>query len=180
MAESPEGHIITPGVGSITDAKGNTYTLSVSDLAIENGAAMAGGSNTAQMVYHAHTVYGQDAKTLSWYTWNGRVWTEVASPISTSTIVASVTVATISTQRVGTAFTVRGTFAFDGDNPVSSLQYMDDKGAAKPANATVVAPDVYTYSFVHSGYTKAGTYTLTVGAANGATAKSNTFQVIAS
>lgn len=177
MPESPEGHIITLGVGSIIDAKNNTFTLSASDLVIENGFAVPGGSDTGQMVYHNHTVYGQDARSLLWYTWNGKAWAKAASPISTATIVASVVVAPINTQRVNTPFTVRGTFSFDGDNPVSSLQYLDDKGAAKAANATVLAPDTYAFSFVHPGYAKAGKYTVTVGAANGVTAKSNPFQV---
>lgn len=178
--ESREGTLITPGVGTITDARGVVYSISTSKAAMENGAVMRNGSGTGAMAYHTRTLYGQDFATGGWYTWNdaSKTWAPAPSPVSTAVLVSSVTIAHVNAQRVGVAFTVQGTFRFDGDNPIGNLQYLDDKGTAKVAGASVLASGAYAFSFVHPGYTKVGTYTLTVGTSGGATATSNQFQVV--
>jgi hypothetical protein len=71
---------ITPGSGSFTDAGGNVYTVDASGNALENGSAMAGGSGTGAMEYASGTVYGQDAASGTWYTWNQSTWTQAANP----------------------------------------------------------------------------------------------------
>jgi hypothetical protein len=48
---APNVNYITPGAGSFTDAAGNVYTLSSTDVAMENGQAMNGGGGTGAMEY---------------------------------------------------------------------------------------------------------------------------------
>jgi hypothetical protein len=71
---------ITPGTGSFKDAAGNTYTLTSADVAMENGAAIPNGSGTAEMAYYNGTVYGEDASSSQWYTWNQTTWSTAAAP----------------------------------------------------------------------------------------------------
>ena len=78
-APTPSGSI-TPGKGSFTDAAGNTYTIDASKNASENGKLMADSSNTGAMAYANGQVYGQDATSQNWYTWNQVTWTAASAP----------------------------------------------------------------------------------------------------
>ena len=179
MAESPDGTLITAGVGSITNNLGRVFTIVLPSKSVtENGLPLPGSTNTSALAYHSHTIYGQDATSLQWYTWNesSQNWSPVATPFTNANLVKNITIATVNTQRVKVAFTVKGTFAYD--EPVSNLQYADDKGALHPTNAVLVKPDVYSFSFVHPGYTKAGTYRLSVGVPGGVIVASNQFKVV--
>ncbi len=75
-----QGSYITPGKGSFTDAAGNVYGLDAMGNADENGTPVADGSNTAAMQYANGQVYGQDAASHSWYTWNQTTWTAASAP----------------------------------------------------------------------------------------------------
>jgi hypothetical protein len=77
--------LIKPGVGSFTDTAGNVYTLSATGDADENGQLMGGGTGTGAMELANGVIYGQDAASLSWYTWNQTAWTPSAAPPSTTT-----------------------------------------------------------------------------------------------
>jgi hypothetical protein len=88
---------ITPGSGSFNDAAGNVYTISSTGNADENGSAIPDGSNTGAMAYYNGTVYGQDASSGQWYTWNQNTWTPTSSaPPATPTVEAAVLPSTIS------------------------------------------------------------------------------------
>lgn len=177
MSESAEGAFITPGVGSITNAAGKVFTITVAKVATESGKAMSGGTGTGAMCYHNRTVYGQDAANGQWFTWSETEhWTAATSPVSASALVSTVTLDHINAQRVGVAFTVHGTFEFERSAPVN-LQFGDDKGALKNITNVTFKPGIFSFSYVHPGYNKAGTYTLIVGAPNGATAQTNSFIV---
>jgi len=75
-----QGNYITPGKGSFTDAAGNVYALDAMGNADENGNPVADGSNTAAMEYANGQVYGQDAASHSWYTWDQTSWTAASAP----------------------------------------------------------------------------------------------------
>jgi len=69
--------LLTPSSsGSITDASGNVWTLSASGDVEENGAPVAGGGGTAALTYvdSTQTIWGQDAGSGQWYSWNGSTW----------------------------------------------------------------------------------------------------------
>jgi hypothetical protein len=81
--------VLTPSSGgSITDASGNVWTLTASGAIDENGAAVPGGDGTSAVTYVAATqlIWGQDASSGSWYSWNGSDWDGPAStdPVSGS------------------------------------------------------------------------------------------------
>ena len=78
-APAPNG-FITPGKGTFADAAGNTYSIDAAKNASENGKPMADSGNTGAMQYANGKVYGQDASSLSWYTWNQATWTAAAAP----------------------------------------------------------------------------------------------------
>lgn len=71
--------VITPGSGTIADSHNNLFSIDKNGNAIENGQNMAGGGGTGKMVIVDDTVYGQDANTGTWYTWNGSGWSKAAS-----------------------------------------------------------------------------------------------------
>ena len=78
---SPQGNdYITAASGSFQDAVGNTYTIDAAGTAQENGMPIPGGGNTAAMEYANATVYGQDAATSQWYTWDQSTWTSASAP----------------------------------------------------------------------------------------------------
>lgn len=69
--------LLTPSSGgSITDASGNVWTLSSSGDVLENGSPVAGGGGTGALTYvtSTQTIWGQDASSGSWYSWNGSSW----------------------------------------------------------------------------------------------------------
>lgn len=78
---SPTATEIFPGDGhSFQDDTGNTYTLSADHHAVENGTNIPGGGGTGAMELYNHQVYGQDAASGSWYTWDQHIWSSSAAP----------------------------------------------------------------------------------------------------
>jgi hypothetical protein len=77
---APASSAITPGVGTFSDAAGNTYKIDAAGNAYENNALMADSANTKAMQYTGGQIYGQDATSQSWYTWNQASWTAAAAP----------------------------------------------------------------------------------------------------
>lgn len=74
---------LKPGDGkSITDAVGATWTLSVAGVATRNGVAAPDGAGTGALTVYAGVIYGMDAKSNQWYSWNdkGAVWTATTLP----------------------------------------------------------------------------------------------------
>ena len=102
--------LITPGSGTFKDAAGNTYVVDSSNNADENGQPIPGGGGTSAMAYFNGTVYGQDAGSGQWYTWNQAGWTPAASSMSDVTTAGTLTKNLSQT----------GTFAESGDNFVLS------------------------------------------------------------
>ena len=64
------GVTITPGSGSFTDAAGNIYTLSAGGVAERNGSPIPDFSGTRKLVYYNGDIYGQDATTGNWFTFD--------------------------------------------------------------------------------------------------------------
>lgn len=71
---------IAPGVGSFVDVAGNVYTLTTNGVAEKNAVPILGGAGTSQMAFYNGAVYGQDAASKSWYTWNGSAWKPATAP----------------------------------------------------------------------------------------------------
>ena len=75
------GTNLKPGDGnSFTDNSGNVYTLAGNETAVENGSIIPGGYGTSQMEFINGTVYGQDASSGSWSTWNQQNWSSSSPP----------------------------------------------------------------------------------------------------
>jgi hypothetical protein len=88
--------VLTPtSGGSITDASGNVWTLTAEDDIDENGTAAPGGAGTSALTYVAstQTIWGQDATSGGWYSWNGSNWIGPAATSPVSTATAAVTFA---------------------------------------------------------------------------------------
>ena len=64
------GLTITPGSGSFTDAAGNIYTLSADGVAEINGSAVPDFGGTKKLEYYDGKIYGQDATTGNWFTFD--------------------------------------------------------------------------------------------------------------
>ena len=78
--------VLTPGSGSFRDNAGNTWSLTAAGVIMENGRPTPGGSGTSALTYvsSTNTIYGQDAQSKSWYSWDGSSWTRVgSSPVKT-------------------------------------------------------------------------------------------------
>lgn len=83
--------------------------------------------------------------------------------------ITAITMTPVNTQRIGVAFTVRGTIQY------AALAYSDDGGTM----GTLI-PETFAYSFVHPGFTSTATaQTLTVGVPGGVSVKSNAFKIVA-
>lgn len=93
--------------------------------------------------------------------------------------IIGVTIVHVNTQRVGIAFTVRGSFELDDLISATQIEYSDETNPATVAAATVEAGEA-TWSFVHSGYAEPGMHTLSVALVGGISAKSNLFVVVPS
>jgi hypothetical protein len=64
------GVTVTPGSGSFADAAGNIYTLSAGGVAERNGLPVPDFGGTAKLVYYNGDIYGQDATTGNWFTFD--------------------------------------------------------------------------------------------------------------
>jgi len=129
--------LITPGDGSFTDAAGNMYTITTGLLAYENGRPIPGGSNTGAMELASSmevangTVYGQDATSHQWYTWNQSTWTPSAPPPTVSSSAPAAGLAPAGTPALasqasasasgsgGDSAPVTQTWTVGGNNPAS-------------------------------------------------------------
>ncbi len=76
---TPNPVLITPGVGSFKDTTGNVYTVTANGDADENGNLMNGGTGTGALELANGVIYGQDAASKTWYTWNQTTWTQATS-----------------------------------------------------------------------------------------------------
>ena len=61
---------ITPGSGSFTDDLGNVYTISADGVAEINGSPIPDFAGTAKLVYYDGNLYGEDATTGNWSTFD--------------------------------------------------------------------------------------------------------------
>jgi hypothetical protein len=98
ITPSPDLTYITPGVGSITDASGNVFTITAAGAATEaiggaNPKALVGGEGTNAIEYSDSVVYFQDASSLTWYTWTGVKFTIAAAPPTPTDLVGQETLA---------------------------------------------------------------------------------------
>jgi hypothetical protein len=85
---TPTSNELTPtSGGTLTDAVGNTWTLTSAGAVDENSTAVPGGSGTAALALVSNVIYGQDATSKSWYTYSttSQTWTSSAAPVLTST-----------------------------------------------------------------------------------------------
>jgi hypothetical protein len=72
---NPSSDIIAAGDGStLTDSRGNVFSVTASGNAIENGSPIVDGSDTSALALVNGQVEGQDAHSQQWFTWNGSVW----------------------------------------------------------------------------------------------------------
>lgn len=78
------GTYATPGNGSVTDGSGNVWTITTGNDLLENGAQLPGdaGANTGAVDYYNGTIYGQDATSKAWYTWdpNAQTFNAASAP----------------------------------------------------------------------------------------------------
>lgn len=72
--------VVKPGTGTLADSHNNLYSIDQNGNAIENGKFMAGGGGTGELALVNDQLYGQDANTGTWYTWNGSGWAQAANP----------------------------------------------------------------------------------------------------
>lgn len=74
--------LTTSSGGSLQDAAGNAWTLTAGGDVDENGTAVPGGSNTAQLTIANNTEYGLDAQGSGWYAYSpaAQSWASSAPP----------------------------------------------------------------------------------------------------
>ena len=95
--------LIKPGVGSFKDTAGNVYTIAANGDADENGKLMNGGTGTGALELANGVIYGQDASSKTWYTWNQTTWTQASSaPPAVSVTTPPVTTPPVTTPPVTT------------------------------------------------------------------------------
>lgn len=73
------GTFATPGNGSIT-FQGNIWTIDPSGAILVNGGILDGGSGTGAIDLFNNTMYGQDAATGQWFTWDGTTFNPSNAP----------------------------------------------------------------------------------------------------
>lgn len=78
---------ITPGQGSVTDCKGNVWTIQTDGNRIKEGEVLTpGGGGTSALTLQGCTVYGQDIHSGQWFTLSSndagadQYWTQSAAP----------------------------------------------------------------------------------------------------
>jgi hypothetical protein len=89
---SPTPQQLTPtSGGTLTDNAGNKWTLTTAGMVDENGAAVPGGSGTGALAIVNNVIYGQDAATKAWYTYNtsSKTWSKSSAPVITTPTAAS-------------------------------------------------------------------------------------------
>lgn len=75
--------VLTPTSGGlILDATGNVWTLTTTGVVEENGAAVPGGSGTAEFTIVGGIIYGQDSTSKKWYSYAvaSKSWDLTATP----------------------------------------------------------------------------------------------------
>lgn len=73
----------TSGSSSSTplkDSSGNTFALDASGQVLENGQALAGSGGTSAIALVGNTLYGQDAASKAWFTFNNGLWSSASAP----------------------------------------------------------------------------------------------------
>jgi Neuraminidase (sialidase) len=78
----PVSTMLTPtSGGSIVDAAGNTWTLTVTRDVVKNGQRVQGGGDIAALTYSDKTIFGKDGTSSHWYIYNSGIWQgPVAAP----------------------------------------------------------------------------------------------------
>ena len=79
------GTTLTPGTGgSLSDASGNSWTLTPGSVIDENGNPVPDGSDTAALTIADSQIYGQDGASGDWFTYSPatKLWTQSAAPPS--------------------------------------------------------------------------------------------------
>lgn len=80
---APQATFISAGSGSFI-ANGVAYSVTAAGVAMGSvggtNKPLAGGSGTSAMGFVGGLVYGQDAASGQWYTWDGSSWTQSATP----------------------------------------------------------------------------------------------------
>jgi hypothetical protein len=146
---------ITPGQGSLTDAQGNTWTITSKGRIEENGTAVSGGGDTSALTMVGGTVWGQDNgndpsrnNAGGWFTLSGQgagaLWTA-----STSTPNASPT-GTASTAGSGTD-TGAAPAATGGDTTTAGQTGTQATNKLAPVNDTC-SSSVPNYSATMGGF----------------------------
>ncbi len=75
--------VLTPtSGGSIKDASGNVWTLTATGAVEENGVAVVGGAGTAEFTIVGGIIYGQDAASKKWYSYEpaSKSWDLTVTP----------------------------------------------------------------------------------------------------
>ena len=169
---TPSTDFITPGVGSFKDATGNTYTIDAVGNADENGAAIPNGSGTAAMEYYNSAVYGEDAGTSQWYTWNQTTWSAAAAPPSPSS--GSTTAVTTGTGSDTLVLSIsedayaNGDGTSDANGDAAFTVSVDGKQLAGTFYATASHSAGASQTFTFKGNWAPGAHTVTVAFLNDA------------
>ncbi len=81
-AQSPNDTVVTAGSnGTITDAVGNDWTITSSNVVDENGAAAGYTAKVAEIAYVNSVVWCENTS-YEWYQWNGSGWAAGPDPLS--------------------------------------------------------------------------------------------------
>jgi hypothetical protein len=77
------GEITPTSGGSLTDASGNKWTLTVGGVVEENGNAVPDSAGTSAFALVKNAPYAQDASSHNWYTYSTvtQLWSSVAAPV---------------------------------------------------------------------------------------------------
>lgn len=147
---------ITPGQGSLTDAKGNVWTITTNGSIREGDAWTPGGGGTAALTIVDGVVYGQDSghgpvNPGGWFTLSdGEGWTPSAAPNGAATVptqaIATPTAAAVTTAAVAPP-TVCGSVAPSGSFHVAGGQIIGPDGNSFIARGVNVYDDLATGDF---------------------------------
>ena len=129
-AASPNNTVVTTVGPAITDASGNSWTLTAGGQVAVNGVADTTTSGVIELAFVSGDVWQENNQNLWWYkTSPSAQWLPTSgttvSPLPQGGSEA-LTIATINTQTAGATFTVTGTIS--GVTTVPVLQYQDSNG----------------------------------------------------
>lgn len=138
-AASPNGTVITPGVGTFTDGT-NTFSIVVAGTAganqvYENGTGLTNGQGTVKGEWFNGLSYFQDGSTGNWFTWTLALGFTAAPAPGTVVINEAFSINAIASPvAANTPLTVSGSISGLSSAPV--LQYQNNSGAWLPLPGT--------------------------------------------